>query len=211
MRSFALLAVLTTLLCTSSASPLSKRANGPGIHLTNKGTTTQTFNFYDNYWNGVGTAGANFDHPMLPTTLAAGKTTFVSLPTTFKGRVQRGTQLPATWVEFQISASDDHGSHGDVSVQQGCDGAATIASTDNKSHGGFTQNVLVGAPEAAYKKKPNGQKVIDSTVGGFTGVVNQAAVKWMNEKVGQVNAYITGGTGVPDVSSKNQQLAVVFY
>lgn len=102
----------------------------PGIQLTNKSKKDCTYYFYDNLWNGNGTAGANFDHPLKNATLKPGASAFVPLPATFKGRVQRGTQLPCTWVEFQLDASDDHGAHGDVSLQQGCDGAATIASTD---------------------------------------------------------------------------------
>lgn len=144
--------------------------------------------------------------------LAPGALAFVSLPASFKGRVQRGTQQPATWAEFQLDASNDHGAHGDISLEQGCDGAATIRSTDGSNReGGFTNDVLTGAPKDALRKKPNGEEAIASTMGNWLGGPNQAAIKWLNEKVGQKKAYIVGGTGTPDVASKNQELAIDFY
>lgn len=162
--------------------------------------------------NGNGTAGANFTHPSKATTVSPSATTFVSLPSTFKGRVQRGTTLPATWVEFQLSASNDHAAHGDISLEQGCDGAATIASTDgsNRSNG-FHEDILKDAPHAAVAKKPSGEVALASTVGNWMAGPNQAAVEWERKMVGQERAYITGGTGVPDVASHNQVLAVDFY
>ncbi|KAJ6484430.1 hypothetical protein C8R47DRAFT_958794, partial [Mycena vitilis] len=53
--------------------------------------------------------------------LQPGETQFVSLPDSFNGPVQRGTLQPATWVEFQLSADNDHAAHGDISLEQGCD------------------------------------------------------------------------------------------
>jgi hypothetical protein len=73
-----------------------ENTGGPGIILTNKSKKDESYFFYDNYWNGNGTAGANFDHPLKSIKLAPGAQSFVSLPVTFKGRVQRGTTLPAT-------------------------------------------------------------------------------------------------------------------
>jgi hypothetical protein len=205
------LSIVAMMYSTTNALP-SRRDEGPGIQLTNASKQPQTFNFYNNFWNGDGTAGANFDHPQNPTTVAPGATTFVSLPTTFKGRVQRGTTIPATWVEFQISASNDNAAHGDVSLEQGCDGAATISSTDGSNvSGGFTNDVLSGAPAAALQTKPDGGKALASTMGNWNGPGNQAAIEYLNGVVGQSKAYITGGTGVPDIASKNNRLAVTFY
>jgi len=187
----------------------------PGIQLTNKSKKDCTYYFYDNYWNGNGTAGANFDHPLKNVTLKPGASQFVGLPASFKGRVQRGTQLPATWVEFQLDASNDHAAHGDISLQQGCDGAATIASTDGSNRinglGADLVDVVAKAPDAAIRKKPNGERAIDTTVGNWNGGPNKAAIDYLNRVVGQKRAYILGGTGVPDVASKNRRLAVVMY
>lgn len=185
---------------------------GPGINLTNKSKKDTEYFFYDNYWNGNGTAGANFDKPLKSVKLRPGQTQFVDLPRTFKGRLQRGTLLPCTWVEFQLDASNDHAAHGDISLQQGCDGAATIASTDGSNvSNGFTHDIVIGAPDAAVRRKSNGERATDTTVGNWMGGPNKAAIDYLNKVVGQRRAYIVGGTGVSDVASKNNRLAVVMY
>lgn len=192
----------------AAAAPTS----GPGIILTNKSHKECTYYFYDNFWNGNGTAGANFDHPLKNVKLAAGAHTYVPLSTSFKGRVQRGTQIPCTWVEFQVSASNDGAAHGDISLEQGCDGAATIAATDGSGRkNGFTNDVLAGAPAAACMKRADGVKVLASTMGNWLGGPNQAAIAYLNNVVGQKKAYIVGGTGTDDVASKNKCLAVDMY
>ncbi|KAL8936674.1 MAG: hypothetical protein Q9216_004812 [Gyalolechia sp. 2 TL-2023] len=184
----------------------------PGIILRNHRNQRQEYAFYNNYWNGNGTAGANFDRPDPVVTVNANDSMFVSLPESFKGRVQRGTQLPATWVEFQISADNDGAAHGDISLQQGCDGAATISATDGSGRSnGFTHDIVSGAPEAAIQKKPDGTRALATTVGNWMSGPNQAAIDWENKKVGQRKAYIVGGTGTDDVASSNKRLAVDFY
>jgi hypothetical protein len=215
--SFLALLSSVTALPTADAEPVeagveARDNTGPGILLTNKSGKQETYYFYNNFWNGDGTAGANFDHPNNPpTVLAAGATKFVPLSTSFKGRVQRGNTLPATWVEFQTKATDGH-AHGDVSLEQGCDGAATITPVAGGTEtGGFTNDVVSGAPAAALKKKPDGSKAIASTMGNWSGPANQAAITYLEKVVGQKKAYITGGTGVPDIMSTNNQFKVVFY
>ena len=186
--------------------------SGPGVIINNHTSQPQTYAFYNNYWNGNGTAGANFDHPDPTITVDANGSTFVSLPTSFKGRVQRGTTLPATWAEFQVCADNDHAAHGDISLEQGCDGAATISATDGSGRSnGFTNDILSGAPDAAVRNKPDGSKALDTTVGNWNGGANQAAIDWENQNVGQQKAYIQGGTGTDDVASSNQCLAIDFY
>ncbi|KAH6671940.1 hypothetical protein B0J14DRAFT_484099 [Halenospora varia] len=185
---------------------------GPGIVLTNKSGSDCEYFFYDNYWNGNGTAGANFDHPLKSVRLSPGQQTYVDLPTSFKGRVQRGTQLPATWVEFQVSADNDSAAHGDISLQQGCDGAATIAATDGSGRiNGFSEEILSGAPGEAFRSKPDGTRALDTTVGNWNGGPNQATIDYLNRVVGQRKAYILGGSGTDDVASSNQCLAVDMY
>ncbi|KAL8837233.1 MAG: hypothetical protein Q9170_002606 [Blastenia crenularia] len=185
---------------------------GPGIDLSNKSGKDCNYFFYDNYWNGNGTAGANFDHPLKSVHLAAHASHFVPLPASFKGRVQRGTLIPATWVEFQLSASNDHAAHGDISLEQGCDGAATIASTDGSHHvGGFEKDILTHAPENATVKRQDGRRVLASTMGNWLAGPNEHAAAWEEKEVGQKKAYIKGGTGTDDVMSKNQRMAVTFF
>jgi len=45
-------------------------------------------------------------------------------------------------------------------------------------------------------------------VGNWMGGPNQKAVEWLRGELGVGKAYITGGTGVPDVASRNRVLAV---
>lgn len=185
---------------------------GPGIQLTNKSGKKNTYYFYDNYWNGNGEAGANFDHPLKHVELGPNQTVHVPLDLKFKGRVQRGDQLPATWGEFQVKAADDGRAHGDISLQQGCDGAATVASTDGTNvSNGFEKDILKDAPGAAVEKKPNGEKALASTEGNWKGPGNQAATDWEYKQLGSTRAYIKGGSGVPDVASKNNCLHFTFF
>ncbi|KAI0892081.1 hypothetical protein F4806DRAFT_480969 [Annulohypoxylon nitens] len=187
-------------------------ALGPGIQLTNKSPRKNTYFFYDNYWNGNGEAGANFDHPLKHVDVGPNQTVHVPLDVGFKGRVQRGDQQPATWGEFQVKASNDGGAHGDISLEQGCDGAATVASTDGSNvSNGFQKDIVKDAPAAAVEKKPNGEKALASTEGNWKGPGNQAAVDWEYKQIGHGKAYIKGGTGVPDVASKNNCLHFTFY
>jgi hypothetical protein len=199
-------------MMSASYEELVAQDSGPGIILTNASGRECEYFFYDNFWNGDGTAGANFDRPLKSVNLQPNTTEFVPLPNTFKGRLQRGTQLPCTWVEFQLDASNDHSAHGDISLQQGCDGAATIASTDGSNViNGFTDDIVSGAPQEAIRNKPNGERATDTTVGNWNGGPNQATIDYLNRVVGQEKAYILGGSGTPDVASNNQRLAVVMY
>lgn len=186
--------------------------SGPGISLSNRSSKEQAYFFYDNYWNGNGTAGANFDHPLRSVHLAPHATSFVALPATFKGRVQRGTRIPATWAEFQLNASNDHAAHGDISLEQGCDGAAMIHATDGSGRSnGFSHDILAKAPRAAITKRADGIEVLASTMGNWMAGPNEAAAEYELKAVGQAKAYIKGGTGTEDVASKNQQLAIEFF
>lgn len=196
----------------SNSSDHTDHHNSPGIVLTNKSGKEQAYFFYNNYWNGNGTAGANFDHPLKSVKLAPHAKKFVDLPENFKGRVQRGTQIPATWVEFQLSASDDHAAHGDISLQQGYDGPAVITATDGSGRSnGFQHDILHGAPKAAITKRADGKEVLASTMGNWMAGPNEAAAQYELKVVGQKKAYIKGGSGTDDVASKNKRLAVDFF
>lgn len=158
-------------------------------------------------------SGATFDHPTHHIKLQGHTSAFVSLKEDFKGRVQRGQYIPATWVEFQIAASDGTGAHGDISLEQGYDGPATIRALDGSGrHNGFDYGIMQGAPSAAVvTRQQDGKKVLASTMGNWLGPPNEAAIKWEQEKVGQKKAYITGGTGTDDVGSHNKRLGIDFF
>jgi hypothetical protein len=205
----ALVAALASAAPTSSGNTA---ITGPGILMDNQGTKATEYCFFNNIWNGNGVGVPKFDNPDKCITLSPGSSQFIPLEASFKGRVQRGKILPATWVEFQLSSSDDHQAHGDISLEQGMDGCATISSTDGTSPvvGGFTKDLVAIAPAAATTMRQDGQKVIASTAGNWMAGPNQEAVKFLSSQIDSSKAYILGGTGVQDVASKNQALNVTF-
>ena len=155
--------------------------------------------------------------------MSPGEVAFVSLPLSFKGRVQRGKDsIHATWAEFQLRADlasdpkyNDLLAHGDISLEQGCDGAATISSS-KPFHGkmlinGFTDDVLSEAPAAAINSKLDGTKALATTMGNWETGKNTAAIDWLQSKALQGKVYIEGGEGVADVGSGDNRLWVVFY
>jgi hypothetical protein len=231
VASFRLFSVLA-LAFSTIAVPLEKRYDGPGIILTNKGSQAQTLYFYNNKRNGNGEADPSYgdDHLPNPPTVQPGETTFVSLDKSFKGRVQRGTTLPATFVEFQLSADNDGAAHGDVSLQQGCDGAATIRSPTTGQTGGFWADLVTGAPDDAYARKTSaawgdgsvilkdGKKAIGGTMGNWDSQPNNAAVDWYVSKgLDPSKVYFhngvkgPSGSGTDDISSANNQFEVTFF
>ena len=204
--------IVEHVTANAAAKSNGEAQRGPGIVLTNHGKREEKFFFYNNYWNGNGTAGANFDHPQTSLALRPGQTHFVALSAAFKGRVQRGTLQPSTWAEFQLSAANDRAAHGDISLEQGCDGAAMIEANDgSRAKGGFEKDILAGAPHDAVTTRADGRRVLASTMGNWMAPANHAAAEYELKVVGQRNAYIVGGMGTPDVASRNQCLAVNFY
>lgn len=202
---------------TGSVSSSSESDGGPGCHVFNKGSNTQTFVFYENDGNDAGQSS----NPGISTTIAAGSDKFVSLPLSWKGHVQRGqsdpTKLsPATWVEVQVQASDGN-AWGDVSLQKGCDGPAMVISASDHSQAfGFTKDIISGAPDAAKVKTSDGQPALDYTTSGWMGGAtpqqpNQAAITWEQNQVGQDQVYILGGTGTKVAHSSNNILYAEFY
>jgi hypothetical protein len=184
---------------------------GPGIILTNKSGAQCNYNFYNNTANGNGWANPEFNNTTASVTLEAGQTQFVALDNSFKGRVQRGTQQPATWVEFQLRA-DDGCAWGNISLIMGCDGAAVISATDGKGvSAGFTHDIISGAPEAAKVTRGDGVVVLDTTQGYWAGGPNKAASDHELAAVGQQNVYVLGGSGTTVVRSENSRLAVDMY
>ena len=201
---------------TAPATTGSDSDSGPGAHIFNKGSNSQTFIFYENDGNGAGQSS----NPGQSITLAAGSDKFVSLPTSWKGHVQRGQSnptviSPATWAEFQVQAGDGS-AWGDISLQKGCDGPAKIISaTDASQAFGFTNDIISGAPAAAKVQTSDGAPALGFTTGGWMGTTleqpNQAAIAWEQQQVGQSQVYILGGTGTQVAKSSNNVLHVEFY
>ncbi|KAF4553569.1 LysM domain-containing protein 3 [Elsinoe fawcettii] len=180
----------------------------PAIELKNLGPEEQIFYFFDNYWNGDGTASANFDKPLTRAVVAPGGWAVVPLPLSFKGRVQRGLYIPATWGEFQLQDANDGKAHGDISVQQGNDGPVMVRALDGSGQeNGFKD--WTAAPDGAWRLRQDGRWIIDTTVGNWMGGPNHKAIDAQMFMQGKV--YVVGGTGVPDVASANNRMAFDFY
>jgi hypothetical protein len=192
--------------------------SSPGILLENVGTLSTEFCFFDNVWNGNATAIPDFNDPQVCVTLppTTGQR-FVPLNASFAGRVQRGKHLPATWVEVQLAASNDGKAHGDVSIEQGCDGPATVQSIDRTGTiGGFTKEIVSLAPvEATTRRMSDGQIVLQSTIGNWKVSASDpavlAAAAFAKTVIEPATTYIQGGTGVEDVASSDQAMVVTFY
>lgn len=186
---------------------------GPGIIIENRGASSGSYYFY----SGAG----NFNNPYkYVSNVQPGQEAFVSMPVPWQGYIQRGADhlnlqgqvnMPMTMVEFQLGASDGTGGHGDISLEQGHDGAATICSTTTRMCGGFTRDILCGAPEAALRAKPDGSKALDTTMGNWVGRPNGATIAWEQAHISQTEAYIVGGSGTHDIASSNNRFKVTFY
>jgi hypothetical protein len=101
---------------------------------------------------------------------------FISVCPTFQGRLVRGDPSYnldgttrnnlGTWVEMGWDGPPSYVAWGDVSLLQGCDGAALIQAMDNIGMiTGFSDNLLSDAPNNTLAYKPNGQSVLAMTVG----------------------------------------------
>lgn len=242
-----LLLLLLRFSPTTSASPvapgtgagaLGRRADSnPGVDIVNAGSSSQTFYFCENVSNGDGTADPGFTSEASSSgdsSLPAGcaslvtsvsvaplQTAAVALDPSFKGRVARTTDTPATWVELQIQNTDDAATcgnmcgygWGDVSLQMGCDGAATVAPADGTGETvGFTEDVVSGAPSDATTTRGDGATVIKAP--WYDGAaLSQSAIGYLIESVpgGAQSVYINNTFGTSVAASANNRFLVTFY
>lgn len=198
----------------ATAAAVTRSTSNPGVDITNASGSKATYYFCNNKSNGDGTAD-----PGLPCTdqttsvvVQPKETKSVTLPTSFKGRIVRSTDMPATWVEIQVKANDGN-AWGDVSLQTGCDGAATVAPTDGGSSStvGFSNaNIVADAPASAKTTRADGKSVI-ATPWSVGKVLNQKAVDYLKSAVGDTKAYIDDTYGTKVAVSSNNRLAVVMY
>lgn len=165
-------------------------SGGKGIFITNAASDWRGFYIYQNCCDDV---------PYKYIWINAGETEYISLPSDFEGRVQRGvdstmldgsSQLLGTWFEF--SWDSDGNAWGDVSLIRGCDGAVLIWDKDNGDEWmGFTQWILDGAPTGAYDEKNDGQWVLAASEKlGDSSDVNTVVRDWYIENVGTTRAYV---------------------
>ncbi|KAM0798260.1 hypothetical protein BDR22DRAFT_891565 [Usnea florida] len=203
----------------------SATCNGVGVLLTNSGDT-KSFSFWTNN-------GDDSRTMLTSVTVNGGDTQFVSLNNGWAGTVQRGQALPATWVELNMDGT----AWGDVSLQQGCDGGATLSSTTDGSTEGFSENINDNPDipqEAFFNPSTQGTQcyggggqctttatnVLDTTTGNYWSpqAPNTAATNYIMGQLGGQTAALQKafiGTGdqntTPQVTSSNNCLAVTFY
>jgi hypothetical protein len=210
----------STLLAAASAMSLATAAaiarsdSNPGVDITNASGSEATYYFCNNISNGDGTAdpGLPCTDQVASVTLQPNQSKAVTLPTSFKGRVVRSTDMPATWVEVQVMA-DDGNAWGDVSLQTGCDGAATVAPTDGGSSAtvGFSDtDIVANAPDSAKTTRADGVGVI-ATPWSMGTILNADAVDYLKRVVGVAKAYIDNTSQTDVAVSSNNRLAVVMY
>ena len=203
--------------------PRAATCSGTGVLLTNSGAT-KSFSFWTN---------SGYTRTKLKdVTLSSGETKFVPLDNNWAGTVQRGEHLPATWAEVNMAGT----AWGDISLQQGCDGAATISSTTGGTSQGFTENInedphvpasalfnpaTQGAPcWGTGQCTTNATNVLDTTTGNYWSpqAANMASNDYIISKLGGQKtalqkAFIGPGDSntTPQVTSSNNCLAVTFY
>ena len=179
---------------------------GTGLYITNGGSGSQTFTVFEGYLT---------YHSSI--TLAATKSASITLPPKFVGHVQRGSGVPSTWVELNmvVGAAD-----GDVSLEIGCDGAATVQASGGPVFG-FTKDIVTNAPaDALYNPASNENlggpktsfpKVLDEIGTIATGVKNQNTLNYVESVLSQSKEYLWGGTGTGQAVASDNCLLITFY
>ena len=191
---------------------------GTGVYITNGGSGSQTYTVF-----GGGATYAINSEPYKTVTLAQGKSAAVTLPTGFDGHVQRGNLLPATWVELNIV---DGAADGDVSLEIGCDGGATVQASaiSGGKKGpvfGFSKDIISGAPADAFfnPANPTGEnlggtltkstRVLDAT--GTDKVINANTLNYERSVLSQSQAYLFGGVGTNQAIASDNCILITFY
>ncbi|KAI0508309.1 hypothetical protein F5B22DRAFT_621577 [Xylaria bambusicola] len=151
-----------------------------------------------------------------PTKIAPGATAFVSVCSTWQGRIVRG--IPevnldgevhnlGTW--FKSSVAPNGWMWGDISFLEGCDGGGSVASTDGSDVvRECYEDLLAGAPSSALVMKETGTKVLAKLVGDAP---NQAAKDWEASKCSSAEVWINSSNDGPVIKSTNGRLAFTFF
>lgn len=192
---------------------------GTGLYITNKGSGPQTFTVFQ------GRYSINSD-PYTSVTIAARSSSPVTLSVGFIGHVQRGTLLPATWVELNMV---DGAADGDVSLEIGCDGAVQVQASPVAGNlnppvfGFYDPTLFTKAPADAFFNPANpthenlggtltkAHGVLDATGTIATGVINQATLNYEQSVLAQSAEYLWGGSGTGQAQASNNCLLITFY
>ena len=194
------------------------KCGGTGIYITSGGSGTQTYTVF-----GGGKTYAINSQPYHSITLASGNSAPITLPANFDGHVQRGGLLPATWVELNMvpGAAD-----GDVSLEIGCDGPATVQASTISGGGkppvfGFSKDIISKAPANAFFNPANpagenlggtltkSRRVLDAT--GTDKVINGNTLKYEQSVLSQSQVYLFGGAGTNQAIASDNCILITFY
>lgn len=151
--------------------------------------------------------------------LTPGNSIFVSVCTTFHGRIIRGNpnfnlepgtvNNLGTWVELGWEAPEGRVAWGDVSLLEGYDGAATLAAMDGSGVAtGFDLDLLAGVPPGILTRKRDGSVAIAKTVGNDANV---AAKEYELSKLSPTTQASIVNAYKPVIGSRNARFNVTMY
>ncbi|KAI1851734.1 hypothetical protein JX265_010968 [Neoarthrinium moseri] len=188
---------------------------GPGFYITNNDVDANVKYFI--------IENSRDTHPWKYLDIPIGTRAFVSVCSTFQGRIQRGNpsvQLDGnahtlgTWVEASVDSTG--AMYGDISFLEGCDGGAALGTTDgtNLVRGCTAANLLTGAPAAALITNDYGNAILDVTIDKPNRAYNaaarawelsvcDAAQVWIDDPNYNAGAIIRSGTGTFEVVFTN--------
>ncbi|KAJ8124063.1 hypothetical protein O1611_g9449 [Lasiodiplodia mahajangana] len=182
--------------------------SGPGFWITNHDDSPEVKYFlYEN---------SRDQHPWKYLSLPVGATAFVSVCSTWQGRVVRGTPEVnldgkvhnlGTW--FKSSMGPNGSIWGDISFLEGCDGGGSVATTDGSDLiRECYADLLTDAPSSALAAKQTGTKILAKLIGDTP---NQAAKDWELSQCKADEVWINDSINGPVIQSTNGRLKFVFY
>lgn len=176
---------------SSSSSPtVTASVDGGGPNsLTINNTTNQPMQvaFFKNLAPGE---HPSFNGPDATITIPPGGSADVSMPANWQGRAQKwdgSTQDNSNWAELNFEQSTGK-TWFDESDIPGRNASIQITSDDGQT-AGSTKSVLGNAPSDITNTDSSGQKVIDAPQ-WFTGTTNQQSVNYLDQQIGNSNAYV---------------------
>lgn len=120
-----------------------------------------------------------------------------------------GVHNLGTWVELSLEGPPSAAAWGDISLLQGCDGAATVAAMDGSGIStGFTQDMITGAPAVVLMTKADGSVAIAKTVGEGA---NEAAREYELSLLDPMKNASIIAQYTPVIESRNGRFLVTMY
>jgi hypothetical protein len=132
----------------------------------------------------------NFEGPNAQFTIPANGELRISVPDDWQGRLQKysgSTQDPSNWAELNFEGSTGKIWFNESDIP-GRNSSMLITAPDG-AVAGSTKSVLGDAPPGVVAVDSSGQKVIKPPQ-WFTGVTDQGAVDYLNQALGNTNAYV---------------------